>query len=146
MAYAVQPYPGRRAPCVSPTTGFLHCVAWLRAWSVRCGTATGGYRLQRNNLGLRGDRSDRLGINGTDSGIVSRVAWGAAIIGGKRRAAVAITGAVADGGNWVSNGQYVKDKGDNHKHIDIEEVIHSNNDHREYPVITGRLEQAVNRR
>ena len=57
-----------------------------------------------------------------------------------------ITGAVAGGGNRVSNGQHVKDKGDNHEHNDIEEVIHSNNEHHKHPVITGRLEQPVNRR
>ena len=84
---------------------------------------------------------NRLGTNGT----VSRVARGAAGIGG-RRAAVAITGAVAGGGNRVSNGQHVKDRGDNHDHNHIEEVIHSNNDQHEFPVITDRLEQAVNRR
>ena len=59
---------------------------------------------------------------------------------------MAITGAVAAAGNRVSNGQHFKDKGDNHDHNHIEEVIHSNNDQHEFPVITGRLEQAVNRR
>ena len=57
---------------------------------------------------------------------------------------MAITGAVAAVGNRVSNGQHVKDKGDNHN--DIKEVIHSNNEYHEHPVITGRLEQPVNRR
>ena len=70
----------------------------------------------------------------------------ATIIGGKRRAAVAITGTVAAVGNWASNGQHVRDKGDNHDHNHIKEVIHSNNDQHDFPVIAGRLEQAVNRR
>ena len=68
-------------------------------------------------------------------------------IGVKRKAVVPITGAVADGGNGVGKEQHVGDKGeadDNHNHI--AEVIHSNNDHHEFPVITGRLEQPVNRR
>ena len=59
---------------------------------------------------------------------------------------MAITGAVAAVGSPVSNGQHVRDNGDNHEHNDIEEVIHSNNEHNEYPVITGRSKQAVNRR
>ena len=59
---------------------------------------------------------------------------------------MAITGTVAGGGNRVSNGQHVKDKGDNHDHNHIEEVIHSNNDHRDYPVIMGRLDHPVSRR
>ncbi len=59
---------------------------------------------------------------------------------------MAITGAVAAVSNRVSNGQHVRDNGDNHEHNDIEEVIHSNNDHHEFPVITGQLEQPVNRR
>ena len=65
------------------------------------------------------------------NGVVSRVAPVAAGIGRKRRAAVAITGAVAAVGNRVSNGQLVSDSGDNHEHNhnDIEEVIQSNNGH-----------------
>ena len=59
---------------------------------------------------------------------------------------MAIIGAVVTVSNRVSNGQHVSDNGDNHEYIDIEEVIHSNNDHDEYPVITGLSEQAVNRR
>ncbi len=61
---------------------------------------------------------------------------------------MAITGAVAAVSNPVSSGQLVSDSGDNHEHDhnSIEEVIHSNSEHHEYPVITGRLEQAVNRR
>ena len=57
-----------------------------------------------------------------------------------------ITGAVVAVSNRVSKGQHVSDKGDNHEHNDIKEVIHSNNDQREFPVITGRSEQPVNRR
>ena len=105
----------------------------------------GSHRLQRSNLGLRGDMGDRLGTNGPGNGIVS--GWrGERQESGGRRAAVAISGAVADGGNRVSNGQDVTDKGDNHDHNHIEEVIHSNNEQHEHPVIKGRLEQAVNRR
>ena len=89
---------------------------------------------------------DRLGTNGTDDGVVSRVARGVTGIGGKRRAVVSITSDIADGGNRVCNGQNVIDIGDNHDHNHIEEVIHSNNDQHEFPVITARLEQAVNRR
>ena len=76
------------------------------------------------------------------------MARGAARIGGKRKAALPIAGAVADGGNTVSSGQPVSNKGDNHDHDHnhIEEVIHNNNDHRGFPVISGRLEQPVNRR
>ena len=106
----------------------------------------GGYRLQRSNLDLCGDMGDRLGTNGTGSGVVSCVARGAAGIGGKRQAVAPITRAVAAVGNRVSNGQHVKDKSDNHEHNDIEEVIHSNNDQHEDPVITGRSEQPLNRR
>ena len=106
----------------------------------------GGYRLQRSNLDLRGDMGDRLGTDGPDNGVISRVARGAARIGEKRKAVVPITGAVAVVGYRVSNRQHVSDSGDNHEHNDIEEVIHSNNKHHEYPVITGRSEQAVNRR
>lgn len=68
-------------------------------------------------------------------------------IGVKRKAVVPITGAVAAGGNGVGKGQHTRDKGDaddNHNHI--EEVIHSNSDQHEFPVITGRLEQPVNQR
>ncbi len=53
-----------------------------------------------------------------------------------------VTSAVA----VVGNGQKVKDKGDSDNHNHIEEVIHSNDDHHEFPVITGPLEQPVNRR
>ena len=66
-------------------------------------------------------------------------------IGVKRKAVVPITGVVAAVGNCVGKGQHVGDKGDaddNHNHI--AEVIHSNNDHHEFPVITGRSEQSVN--
>ena len=57
------------------------------------------------------------------------------------------TTAVAAAGNRVSNGQHVSDSGDNHghNHNHIEEVIHSNNEHHEYPVSTGRLEQLADR-
>ena len=89
---------------------------------------------------------DRLGLAQADSGVVSRVARGAAVVRAKRQPAAPITGAVAGGGNRVSNGQHAKDKGDNHDHNHIEEVIHSNSEHQEFPVITDRLEQAVNRR
>ena len=68
-------------------------------------------------------------------------------IGVKRKAVVPITGAVAAVGNCVGKGQHTRDKGeadDNHNHI--AEVIHSDNDHHEFPVITARLEQPVNRR
>ena len=59
---------------------------------------------------------------------------------------MSITSAVADAGSRVSNRQHVRDNGDNHDHNHIEEVIHSNNDNHRFPVITDRLEQAVNRR
>ena len=87
---------------------------------------------------------DWLGTNGTDNGIVSRMALVAAGIGRKRQAVAPITGAVAAVGNRVSKGQHVRDKGDYHN--DIEEVNHSNKDHHEFPVITGRLKQLSNRR
>ena len=45
------------------------------------------------------------------------------------------------GGNHASNGRNV---GDNH-HDNIEEVKHSNNEHPEFPPVTCRLEQPVNR-
>jgi len=50
------------------------------------------------------------------------------------------------GKNHVSNGQNVSDNGDNHDHNHIEEVKHGNNEHPEFPVDTGRLDQSVNRR
>ena len=68
-----------------------------------------------------------------------------ALVGGtrvKRLVLVPTTGAVADGGNRVSNRENVGNYGDNH----IEEVIHSNNNHRDFPAVMGRLEQPVNRR
>ncbi len=53
-----------------------------------------------------------------------------------------ITAAAA--GNRVSNRHNLSDNGGNHNHI--EEVIHSNRERHEHPVITGLLEQPVNRR
>ena len=126
----------RRSPLSCPAQGLVR---------PRRG-GNGGYRLQRSNLDLRGDMGDSLGTNGTGNCTVSRVALVATIIGGKRRAVAPITGAVAAVSNRVSNRQHVSDSGDNHEHNDIEEVIHSNSEHHEYPVITGRLAQPVSRR
>ena len=80
----------------------------------------------------------RHGQVSTGNGVVSKVAQWAARIGVERQAVALITSAVAGGGNRHD----VNDNGDNH----IEEVIHSNNKHPEFPGATGRLEQPVNRR
>ena len=72
-------------------------------------------------------RRHRLEQIRTGSGGGSGVAHGAAGIAGKPRAVLPVTGAVAQGANPVSNGQHVRDLGDNHN--DIKEVIHSNNNH-----------------
>ncbi len=66
---------------------------------------------------------------------------GVAGIGGNGRDILPITVAA---GNRVSNRHNVSDNGGNHNHI--EEVIHSNSEHHEHLVITGRFEQPVNRR
>ena len=64
-------------------------------------------------------------------------------IGGNGQGVVPIASAVAAVGNRVSNRHNVSDNGDNQN--DIEEVIHKNNDHHEFPVITGRLGQLAYR-
>ena len=93
-----------------------------------------------------------MATGATGSGPTARVTAsspgrrGAAIIEGKRQAVAPITGAVAAVDNRVGNGQHVRDKGDNHDHNHIEEVIHSTNEYHEFRVISGRLEQTVNRR
>ncbi len=63
-------------------------------------------------------------------------------LGGKRRAIAPITNAVT----VVGNGPNVSDNDDNYNSNHIEEVIHSNNEHPGFTVITGRLEQPANRR
>ena len=87
----------------------------------------------------------RLGTNGTDSGVASAVTRGAVRTGGKPRAVAPITSTVADVGNRAGNGQHVSDSGDNYDHDYVEEVIHSNNVNHEFPALTDRLEQPVNR-
>ena len=82
---------------------------------------------------------------GAGNGVVSNAAQRAAGIGGNRRAVVPIANAVAIVGNRGSDRKKVSDKGDNHNSNHIEEVIHSNNEHPGFPVITGRLEQPANR-
>ena len=53
---------------------------------------------------------------------------------------------VAGVGNRAGNQQNVSDGGNNYRHKNIEEVIHSNNDHREFPAVKGRLNEPLNRR
>ena len=66
---------------------------------------------------------------------------------GRRQPFEQIIGVAAALGNWVGSGQNVSDNGGSYNQIHIEEAIDSkNNDHRELSVITGRLEQPVNRR
>ena len=74
---------------------------------------------------------------------VSNAAQALTGIGVKRQVAVPITSAVAAGGNRVSDRENVSGNGDNHNHT--EEVLHSDQDHRELPSVTGRLERPVNR-
>ena len=64
----------------------------------------------------------------------------------KRQAAVPIASVVLDGGNRVGNKQNHDGDGDNHNHNHIKEVTDSNNEHPEFPVITGRFQQSVNQR
>ncbi len=53
---------------------------------------------------------------------------------------------VAGVGNRAGNQQNVSDSCDDYQHKNIQEVIHSNNDHREFPAVQGRLKQPLNRR
>ena len=103
------------------------------------------YRLQRSNQALRGDMGDRVGFNGARNGVVSRVVRSVEGIGGKGQPVASIPGALAAVSNRVSNGQYVRGKGDNYNHNHIEEVNHSNNGQHEFPVITGRWLKPANR-
>lgn len=49
-------------------------------------------------------------------------------------------------GNRVNNRHNVSENCDNYNQIHIEEVINDDDNHPEFPVIKGPLEQQVNRR
>ena len=53
------------------------------------------------------------------------------------------TSAVGAVGNRVGNKRKVSDNGDNHN--PIEEVMHGNNDHPEFPAIAGGLRKPADR-
>ena len=90
-------------------------------------------------------RRRKHGRVGTGNGVACNAAQRVAGTGVKLQVQVVapIASIVADGGNRVGNGQ---NGGDNYNQIHMEEVIDDNNEHPGFPLITGRLEQPVNRR
>ncbi len=126
------------------------------AWFDLLNTTLGGVRLAPDGVSRRQGpyssvafaRRRRHCRVGTGNGVVSQVAQGVAGTGVRLQAQVVapIISAVADVGSWICKGQNVSNNGDNYNQIHIEEVNDSkNNNHREFNVITVRLEQPVNR-
>ena len=125
-------------------------------------TTLGGVRLAGDGLSrgwMRRQGPDRLETVArrhrdaqvrTGNGVVSGVAQRVAVIGVKlqAQALVPIATAVSAVDDRADIRQNVGYNGYDHdnNHNPVEEVIYSNDHHRGFPAITGRLEQPLNRR